>query len=151
MFLPFVTASLFKCLFKNPLHPLFGDLYYCEPEWWSCVINTPVRCNASRWTTNAQPFTFSSEVYRKKSIQYYEAATIFSEYRITNSNRPYENIDIGQLACKNTWHYHHIIADFTDYEFSSRLDSSEERKKNINSLRHRLTNNMPCKFTFYKL
>jgi len=129
MFLPFVTASLFKNLFKNPLHALFGDLYYCEPECWSYVINTPVRSNASRWTTHAQQFTFSSEVNRKKSTQYYEAATIFPEYRITNSTRPYKNIDIDQLACKNTWFYHHIIADFTDYEFSSRLDSSEERKK----------------------
>ena len=129
MFLPFVTSSLFKGLFKNPLHPLFGDLYYCEPEWWSSVINTPVRSNASRWTTHAQSFTFSSEVYRKKSTQCYEAATIFPECRITNSTHPYENTDIGQLACKNTWHYHHIIADLTGYEISSRLDSGEEKKK----------------------
>ena len=48
MFLPFVTASLFKSMFKNPLHALFGDLYYCKPEWWTCVIITPVRSNASR-------------------------------------------------------------------------------------------------------
>jgi hypothetical protein len=42
------------------------------------------------------------KVYRKKSTQYYEASTIFPEYRITNSTRRYENTDIDQLACKNT-------------------------------------------------
>jgi len=151
MFLPFVTASLFKSLFKNPLHPLFGDLYYCELEWWSCVIDNLVCSNASRWT-NPRPaihLLFWSLQEKINTILWSSNHLLrVQDDKLKPSLRKYRHRPVNLeeymiLPPYNCWP--HRIWNF----FSSWLQRGE--KKNINSLRHGLTINMLCKFTFYKL
>ena len=102
---------------------LFGNLYYCEMEWWSCVSHKIT-------TTYIRPFNSTSKFCRKIKTTL-QNNNLLTQVQDSSSTHPYEKINTGHLVCKNTWHYHQIITNLTESENSFCLHAIEEKKKNL--------------------